>query len=29
MKDVGGMSKVEVLSGLESAKHSVRYMTSL
>lgn len=25
MKDVGGMSKAEVLAGIETAKHSVRY----
>jgi len=29
MKDVGGMSKAEVLLGLESARHSIRYKTSL
>ena len=29
MKDVGGMSKAEVMQGLESAKHSLPYATKL
>jgi DNA primase len=29
MKDVGGMSKSEVLSGLNTAKHSIRYATTI
>jgi len=29
MKDVGGMSKAEVLYGIESARHSIRYGLSL
>jgi hypothetical protein len=29
MKDIGGMSKAEVLAGLESARHSIRYATKL